>query len=128
MSKSSMRYAAKYVVVVQYDCRLGDKGTIVSRHSTQELAERAAKRTGFDSFLAIKTVYPGPKGNSAMNDTITEAKEAWEAAQKEVERMQEIIHSEIEPTGFIPEEFEAAKTLEQQEGEAYQAALDLEGA
>lgn len=43
-----------YAVVVAYGCRLGDKGTVVSVHATRKLAERKAKRSGFDSFLKIE--------------------------------------------------------------------------
>ena len=44
----------KWLVIINYDCRLGESGEIVSRHSTIELAEKASKRTGYDSFLCIR--------------------------------------------------------------------------
>jgi FKBP-type peptidyl-prolyl cis-trans isomerase 2 len=45
-----------YAVRVDYDCRLGDRGKIISRHKTYELARKAAKKTGFDSCLSIRDV------------------------------------------------------------------------
>ena len=46
----------RYAVVVQYQCGIGDKGDVISRHKTYELARAASKRTGYDSFLAIREI------------------------------------------------------------------------
>jgi len=45
-----------HTVVIAYECRLGKRGDIVSKHSSYELARTAAKRSGFDSFLAIREI------------------------------------------------------------------------
>jgi hypothetical protein len=42
-----------WAVIVQYDCRLGERGTVVSQHKSYELARKAARRTGYDSFLRV---------------------------------------------------------------------------
>jgi hypothetical protein len=44
----------EYIVIVQYDCGLGDQGTVISRHRTYDAARKAANRTGYDSFLSIR--------------------------------------------------------------------------
>ena len=51
--EKAMNAGFGWVVVVQYDCRLGEKGEMVSKHKTYDAARKAAKKTGFDEFLAI---------------------------------------------------------------------------
>lgn len=46
----------KVQIVVAYSCGLGEKGTIISRHKSYAAAERALKKSGYDSFLAIKFI------------------------------------------------------------------------
>lgn len=48
---------SKFYVVVAYDCRLGSRGDVVSRHKSRKAAERACRRSGHDSFLAVREVY-----------------------------------------------------------------------
>ena len=45
-----------YTVVVYYDGPFGVKGTVLSRHSTSALAERACNRKDAGGFLGIKYI------------------------------------------------------------------------
>ena len=44
----------EYIVIVKYDCGLGDQGKVISRHKTYDAASKSIKRTGYDSFLSIR--------------------------------------------------------------------------
>lgn len=46
----------KYVVRVFYDCRLGNRGDIISRHKSYDAAAKAVRKNGFASFLEIKDI------------------------------------------------------------------------
>lgn len=46
----------RWAVVVAYEYPGHEKGEVISRHATHEAAEKAAKKSGRDSFLAIKHV------------------------------------------------------------------------
>lgn len=44
----------QYLVIVQYDCRLGNRGKVISRHNSYDAARKAARKTEHDSFLRIE--------------------------------------------------------------------------
>ena len=43
-----------YVVVYEYATDAHERGEILSTHSTHELAEKAANKSGYSTFLAVK--------------------------------------------------------------------------
>jgi len=49
--KSKKKWA--WAIVINYDCGLGDRNKIISRHSTYDLARQKMKKTAFNSFLRI---------------------------------------------------------------------------
>lgn len=58
-----------HAVVVAYNHEhLGDRGTIVSRHKSHALAEKAAKKSGYDSFLCIKEIHTDEDGVETLDN------------------------------------------------------------
>lgn len=45
-----------HVVVITRSAPFGEIGDIVSRHTSQELAEKAARKSGYDEFLKIEEI------------------------------------------------------------------------
>lgn len=43
-----------YVVVFQYATGSHEQGEVLSTHTSHELAEKAANRSGYESFLAVR--------------------------------------------------------------------------
>jgi hypothetical protein len=55
-----MKSPLRYAVVVSYACRLGERGTVLSRHITYTAARISARRSGFDEFLRIDDIHSDP--------------------------------------------------------------------
>lgn len=57
--RAAYNRGARWCVIVHYDsARLGARGDIISTHKTYELASASAKRSGWESFVAVRELTP----------------------------------------------------------------------